>query len=372
MPGPDEAALVADAFSRRRVPTLVADVGARDAGSRGAARHAVRRCCCRWSRGGERVGLLAVGFDQRAVGRAVSARRRRRRPTRSSTALELFRLRQARRAAARRPRAARRVRRQPLGDAEPVGRPRHLLPRRQPAVRRRSHVGLDPRSARPSPRAAGLVRSRPTSRAASRVSADDVARAGRGRDAARRAPRSSSPRDDDGDGDGHRAAARLPPRARHDRLRGRARRDRRRARPARSRRRARPPAVERHREHAAARRRDAVAARAREHLRLDRAPGRRLRPRGRIVHVNQAFADARRPHARASCSTGRSPTIVGPELGGVARRRTASATRGRDGDAAVDRRGRRPGAERAVHGHGHRSARSRPRARSAACSSRAT
>ena len=130
-----------------------------------------------------------------------------------------------RRAAARRPRAARRVHRQPLGDAEPRGRARHLLPRRQPAVRRRSHVGLDSRSARAPSRAAGLVGPRRRRARRPRRRRRSRRRPRRSRCAATRAE-IVSPAERRRHGDGHRAAARLPPRARHDRLRRRAGRDR--------------------------------------------------------------------------------------------------------------------------------------------------
>src|SRR5471030_454139 len=62
LPGPDEAALVADAFARR-MPTLVADTVRQtpDLAARLETRSALLLPLVRrW----ERIGLLAVGFDQ--------------------------------------------------------------------------------------------------------------------------------------------------------------------------------------------------------------------------------------------------------------------------------------------------------------------
>ena len=102
------------------------------------------------ARGSQRTGLLAIGFgtapvsmasngDTAAVADAFLA------------ALELFRLRQQERAPGRSAGAHRRVLRQSLGHARPVGGSRHLLSWRQPPLRRRSHLGLGPRSARAGP-----------------------------------------------------------------------------------------------------------------------------------------------------------------------------------------------------------------------------
>ena len=280
------------------------------------------------------------------------------------TALELFRLRQARRAAARPPRAARRVHRQPLGDAEPRRRPRHLLPRRQPAVRRRPHVGLDSRSPRASARAAGLVRSRPTSRAAC-ASAPTTRRRRRRSPCGARAPRSSAP--------GRTTATAMV------------------TVPLRGCRRALGTIVF-----------EGVRVETGGELDLlDRADelGRQLSSaienmqllddvmrsrrelentfdsishlvavsdtRGHIVHVNQAFATRVGRDARASCSTSRSPITSGPSsaAGSSAHERSPARPARR---LAVDRRSRRSGAERAVHGDGHRSARTTTASGSAA------
>ena len=237
--GPDGGARSSPRRSTRHAPTLV------DRRRRGRCPISPSRlgtprgaAACRSSAARERVGLLAIGFDAppRTAGADVA---RRESADAFVAALELFRLRQDEE-------LQRDVRalldefsRQPVGDAEPGGRPRHLLPRREPAVRRRSHVGLDPRPARAAPRAAGLVRSRRTSRAArgrapTTLSAPAAVAM---RQRARRDRLASA--DDSRHGHGDRAAARLPPRARHDRVRRRARRAGRRARPARPRRRAR-------------------------------------------------------------------------------------------------------------------------------------
>jgi PAS domain S-box-containing protein len=92
LPGPDEAALVADAFARR-MPTLVVDTVRQtpDLASRMESRAAVLLPLIR---GGERVGLLAVGFDHPPSaadvdGSAVEV------ADAFITALELFHLRQA-------------------------------------------------------------------------------------------------------------------------------------------------------------------------------------------------------------------------------------------------------------------------------------
>ena len=151
---------------------------------------------------GERAG--------RACSRSASRRARRRRTTvgdRSEIAdaflmaLELFRLRQQRGPAARPRELLDEFSREPGVDAEHLRRPRHLLPRRQPPVRRRSHVGLDSRSPRP---ASSCSRRRPipsTCRAA-RASAPTIrlppaaaamrrARAGHPRRPATRSPTST-------------------------------------------------------------------------------------------------------------------------------------------------------------------------------------
>ena len=92
LPGADEAALVADAFARR-MPTLVVDTVRQtpDLASRMESRAAVLLPLIR---GGERVGLLAVGFDHPPSaadvdGSAVEV------ADAFITALELFHLRQA-------------------------------------------------------------------------------------------------------------------------------------------------------------------------------------------------------------------------------------------------------------------------------------
>ena len=170
---------------RRRVRAPRADAGRRrgpaDAGSGGAARHARRRCCCRSCAASERVGLLAIGFDAAPPTSRCRRRRRPKRPTRSSPRSSCSACARASELQRDVRGAARRVRREPVGDAEPGGGPRHLLPRRQPAVRRRPHVGLDPRSPRASSRAAGLLRSRSDVARGVRVSAEDAAAAGGGR-----------------------------------------------------------------------------------------------------------------------------------------------------------------------------------------------
>ena len=350
----------ADARRRRRAP---------DAGSRGAARHARRRCCCRSCAADERVGLLAVGFD--APPAAVGRRRRRvevgRRVPHRARAVPPA---PERRAAARPPRAARRVLREPVGDAEPGGGPRHLLPRRQPAVRRRSHVGLDSRPPRAPSRAAGVVRSR--ARRARRPRQRATIRSRRPRSPCARARAEIvSPADDEATATvtvplrGCRRAlgtivfegVRVETGGELDLL------DR---------------ADELGRQLSSAIENmqllDDVMRSRRElentfdsiaHLVVVVRLARPHRPRQRGVR------EPRRPAARrAARSAARRLRRPGARARGSQRhdRRRRPAGRRRGGTL----RGRRSGAERTVHGHGHRSARTTSASASAACSSRAT
>jgi PAS domain S-box-containing protein len=92
LPGPDETAVVADAFARR-MPTLVADTTLQtpDLAARLEARAALLLPLVRR---GERVGLLAVGFDQPPSAADVGANAIEAADA-FVTALELFHLRQA-------------------------------------------------------------------------------------------------------------------------------------------------------------------------------------------------------------------------------------------------------------------------------------
>ena len=294
LPGPDEAALVADAFARR-MPTFVSDT-ARQTPDLAARLETRAALLLPLVRRGDRIGLLAIGFDEPPRDRLRHARGRSRRRLRHGT--RAVPPPPGRGAAARRPRPARGVHRQPFFDAEPRGRTRDLLPRRQPAVRRGPHVGLDPRSARASSRTAGLVgpgrpRARRPGRRRRPLGAGGIAM----RRLARR-NRAVIRRRSHGHRDG--APAWLPPGARHHRLRRRARRDRRGNRSARSRRRARPSTVERDREHAAARGRDAFAAGAREHVRLNLPPGGGLGHARRHRARQPGVRDARAAQARGA------------------------------------------------------------------------
>ena len=221
---------------------------------------------------GERVGLLAIGVDGRCPAR--SARRRdiadafvdraravpsapEREPAARPSARARRVRRHGRRGAERRP---------PSLDAFCLGANRLFGAERD--------IGLGARSANATSGPACLLgrASRDGPRTGRGRRRD---RAGRGGDASRaggNSPRQRSVRDLDH----HHSAARLPPGARLAAHRGRPHRDRTRAGGARSRRSARPPALERHGEPATAGRPGAVAARAREHLRLDYPSGRRL------------------------------------------------------------------------------------------------
>src|SRR5689334_3075856 len=86
LPGPEEAALVAEAFTRH-APTLVADTGRQ-------APELAARLCSRAAllmplvRGGERVGLLAIGFEtppSASSARAARSATRSSRPSSSCT-----------------------------------------------------------------------------------------------------------------------------------------------------------------------------------------------------------------------------------------------------------------------------------------------
>ena len=92
LPGPEEAALVADAFARR-VPTLIADTTRQtpDLAARLETRAALLLPLVRR---GERVGLLAVGFDQPPAAGDIEAGAVEAADA-FMTALELFHLRQA-------------------------------------------------------------------------------------------------------------------------------------------------------------------------------------------------------------------------------------------------------------------------------------
>ena len=163
IPGPDEAEVVSQAFSRR-APAFVADVG-REMPDLAERLGTPSARLLPLARGGERIGLLVVGFRQRPDSRTMSADA----STASDaflTALELNRLRRRDELQRDLRDADRRLLRRHLGHDEPDGRARDLLPRREALVRRGPHVGLDSRSARPSPRAPGIVRSRATSCAA--------------------------------------------------------------------------------------------------------------------------------------------------------------------------------------------------------------
>ena len=266
---------------RRRVRAPHADAGRRRRSRRRriwrCASRRGPRCCCRSSAGASGSGCSrSVSIIAPSV-----ADDRRRTPSRVAdafiTALELFQSPPGRRAAARRPRAARRVHRQSLGDAEPLGRARYLLPRRQPAVRRRSHVGVDSRAARAPSRAAGVLGSRRRrARRAGRRRRPDGARGGRRCGAT--APKSSRRPSDEPSrrwSPCRCAAAGAPSARSSSKACG--------SRPAAS-----STLLDRadelgrqlssaDREHAAARGRDAVAPGAREHVRFDLASGRRVR-----------------------------------------------------------------------------------------------
>lgn len=92
LPGPDEAALVADAFARH-MPTLVADTTRQtpDLAARLETRAALLLPLVRR---GERIGLLAVGFDEPPVASDIDAGAAEAADA-FITALELFHLRQA-------------------------------------------------------------------------------------------------------------------------------------------------------------------------------------------------------------------------------------------------------------------------------------
>ena len=92
--------------------------------------------------------------------------------------------------------------------------------------------------------------------------------------------------------------------------------------------------------------------------------------RGQIVHVNQAFA-TRVGRTREELLDQPLAEHLGPELGGWLAAATSRRPPRTPGDSAVTIEVRRPGAQGAVHGDGHRSARTTTASRSAASSSRA-
>ena len=93
--------------------------------------------------------------------------------------------------------------------------------------------------------------------------------------------------------------------------------------------------------------------------------------RGHIVHVNQAFA-TRVGRPREELLDRPLADHLGPELAAVARAAQVVDARHARRRPRAHTRGRRSGAEGAVHGDGHRPARTRIASRSAASSSRAT